>query len=50
VGKQSIDFASYALTDPSVLDALNDAEGRGVAIRIVLEVAQAEADRQAIAP
>jgi phosphatidylserine/phosphatidylglycerophosphate/cardiolipin synthase-like enzyme len=35
--KQSIDFASYALTDPQVLDALNDAEGRGVAIRIVLD-------------
>ena len=35
--KQSIDFASYALTDPEVLDALNDAAGRGVAIRIVLD-------------
>jgi phosphatidylserine/phosphatidylglycerophosphate/cardiolipin synthase-like enzyme len=35
--QQSIDFASYALTDPEVLDALNDAEGRGVAIRIVLD-------------
>ena len=35
--KRSIDFASYALTDPIVLDALNDAERRGVAIRIVLD-------------
>ena len=35
--KRSIDLASYALTDPIVLDALNDAEHRGVAIRIVLD-------------
>ncbi len=35
--KHSIDLASYALTDPIVLDALNDAEHRGVAIRIVLD-------------
>src|SRR5271165_1798958 len=35
--KTSIDLASYALTDPIVLDALNDAERRGVAIRIVLD-------------
>ena len=35
--KRSIDLASYALTDPIVLDALNAAEGRGVAIRIVLD-------------
>ena len=33
----SIDLASYALTDPIVLDALNDAERRGVVIRIVLD-------------
>ena len=33
----SIDFASYALTDPIVIDALNAAEGRGVAIRVVLD-------------
>ncbi len=35
--KQSIDFASYALTDPIIIDALNAAERRGVAIRIVLD-------------
>jgi phosphatidylserine/phosphatidylglycerophosphate/cardiolipin synthase-like enzyme len=35
--KNSIDLASYALTDPVVLDALNDAQRRGVAIRIVLD-------------
>ncbi len=35
--KYSIDLASYALTDPIVLDALNDAERRGVSIRIVLD-------------
>jgi len=35
--KRSIDFASYALTDPVVLDALNEAERRGVAVRIVLD-------------
>src|SRR5271165_7348222 len=35
--KQSIDFASYALTDPIVIDALNAAERRGVAVRIVLD-------------
>ncbi len=35
--KRSIDLASYALTDPIVLDALNDAERRGVVIRIVLD-------------
>lgn len=35
--RQSIDLASYALTDSIVLDALNDAERRGVAIRIVLD-------------
>ena len=34
---RSIDLASYALTDPIVLDALNDAERRGVAIRIELD-------------
>jgi phosphatidylserine/phosphatidylglycerophosphate/cardiolipin synthase-like enzyme len=27
--KRSIDFASYALTDPIILDALNEAERRG---------------------
>jgi phosphatidylserine/phosphatidylglycerophosphate/cardiolipin synthase-like enzyme len=35
--RQSIDLASYALTDPIVINALNDAERRGVAIRIVLD-------------
>ena len=35
--KQSIDFASYSLTDGAVLDALNSAEQRGVIIRIVLD-------------
>ena len=35
--KRSIDFACYALTDPIVLDTLNEAERRGVAVRIVLD-------------
>jgi len=35
--KNSIDLASYALTDPVGLDALNDAQRRGVVIRIVLD-------------
>ena len=35
--KSSIDLASYALTDPIVLDALNEAQRRGVAIRVVLD-------------
>lgn len=35
--KTSIDFASYALTDPIVIDALNAADRRGVVIRIVLD-------------
>jgi PLD-like domain len=35
--RSSIDLASYALTDPIVLDALNAAERRGVVIRIVLD-------------
>jgi len=35
--KNSIDLASYALTDPIVIDALNDAEHRGAAVRIVLD-------------
>jgi hypothetical protein len=35
--KHSIDFASYSLTDIAVLDALNAADHRGVAIRIVLD-------------
>ena len=35
--KLSIDFASYALTDPIVIGALSDAERRGIAIRIVLD-------------
>lgn len=35
--KNSIDFASYALTDPIVIRALNAADHRGVAIRIVLD-------------
>jgi len=34
--KRSIDLASYALTDLIVPDAINDAERRGVVIRIVL--------------
>lgn len=33
----SIDLASYSLTEPAVLKALNDAATRGVAIRIVLD-------------
>lgn len=35
--KNSIDFASYALTDRAVIDALDAADRRGVAIRIVLD-------------
>ena len=35
--KASIDFASYSLTDGAVIEALNAAERRGVAIRIVLD-------------
>ena len=35
--KKSIDLASYALTDAIVIDALNEAERRSVAIRIVLD-------------
>jgi phosphatidylserine/phosphatidylglycerophosphate/cardiolipin synthase-like enzyme len=35
--KQSIDFASYSLTDGVVIEALNVAERRGVVIRIVLD-------------
>ena len=35
--KSSIDLASYALTDPLVIDALSNAEKRGVMIRIVLD-------------
>jgi phosphatidylserine/phosphatidylglycerophosphate/cardiolipin synthase-like enzyme len=35
--KRSIVFASYALTDGGVLDALAAADRRGVAIRIVLD-------------
>ncbi len=35
--KRSIDLATYALTDPIVLDALNAAERPGVSIRIVLD-------------
>jgi phosphatidylserine/phosphatidylglycerophosphate/cardiolipin synthase-like enzyme len=34
---RSIDFASYSLTDSIVLDALLDADKRGVAVRIVLD-------------
>jgi phosphatidylserine/phosphatidylglycerophosphate/cardiolipin synthase-like enzyme len=33
----SIDFASYSLTDGAVLAALNAADKRGVAVRIVLD-------------
>ena len=35
--RKSIDFASFALTDPIVIEALNGAERRSVAIRIVLD-------------
>ncbi len=35
--RQSIDFPSYALTDPVVIDSLNAAEHRGVVVRIVLD-------------
>ena len=35
--KQSIDLASYALTDSIVINSLNAAERRGVAIRVVLD-------------
>jgi phosphatidylserine/phosphatidylglycerophosphate/cardiolipin synthase-like enzyme len=35
--KRTIDFAAYSLTDGAVLNALNAAERRGVAIRIVLD-------------
>ena len=34
--KSSIDLASYALADPIVINALNDADHRGVVVRIVL--------------
>jgi len=35
--KHSIDFASYALTEGGILQALNDADRRGVTVRIVLD-------------
>ena len=35
--KRSVDFASYSLTDRPVIDALNAADRRGVAVRIVLD-------------
>ncbi len=35
--KTSIDFASYALTDRVIIQALTDADHRGTAIRIVLD-------------
>ena len=35
--RSSIDLASYALTDPIVIGALNDADHRGVVVRIVLD-------------
>jgi phosphatidylserine/phosphatidylglycerophosphate/cardiolipin synthase-like enzyme len=35
--RTSIDFASYALTDSVIIEALTAAERRGVAIRIVLD-------------
>jgi phosphatidylserine/phosphatidylglycerophosphate/cardiolipin synthase-like enzyme len=35
--KHSIDFASYALTDARVLNALNAAAQRGVKVRIILD-------------
>lgn len=39
----SIDLASYALTDPEVIEALNAAEKRGVLIRIVLDARERHA-------
>jgi len=35
--KHSIDFASYALTEGGILQALSDADRRGVTVRIVLD-------------
>jgi phosphatidylserine/phosphatidylglycerophosphate/cardiolipin synthase-like enzyme len=35
--RTTIDLASYSLTDPIVVDALNEAQRRGVKIRIVLD-------------
>jgi phosphatidylserine/phosphatidylglycerophosphate/cardiolipin synthase-like enzyme len=35
--KHSIDFASYALTEGVILQALNNADRRGVTVRIVLD-------------
>ncbi len=35
--KESVDLASYSLTDATVINALNDAARRGVVIRIVLD-------------
>jgi len=35
--KTSIDFASYALTDRVIIQALTEADHRGIAIRIVLD-------------
>ncbi|MBV8106787.1 MAG: hypothetical protein JO223_19590 [Hyphomicrobiales bacterium] len=35
--KRSIDFASYALTEGVILRALNDADRRGVTVRIMLD-------------
>ncbi len=36
-GKTSIDFASYALTNRAIIQALTEADHHGVAIRIVLD-------------
>ncbi len=35
--RNSIDLASYALTDPVIIEALTSADHRGVAVRIVLD-------------
>ena len=37
---RSIDFAAYSLTDTVILDALEAADERGVAIRIILDLSQ----------
>src|SRR3954468_4747813 len=47
--KQSIDLASYALTDRLVIDALLRADARGVKVRIVLDP-RVKHDFRAIVP
>ena len=39
--EQSIDIEMYVLTDPEVVAALERAEGRGVAVRVILDPNQA---------